>query len=135
MELKNLRPKKETEQQLELEQERKEMELRLRKEQQEQELRLKTQEQEDELRLRQNERKLENERKKADSDKEQRRREIEMRSGSSGATGSHVDDLKSVESGRNLERTACGANSVAHHSVPGQSLSPNVVNDTPKNVK
>ena len=138
MELENLRAKKTTEQrlrerQLELEQEREELELRQRKEQQERELRLTLQQQEDQLRLRQHERELENERKKGDADKEQRRMEIELTKRSSGASGSQVDDLESVGSKRNLERTAGWANSVAQHSGPSQPLSPNVVINSPKN--
>ena len=123
MELENLRAKKETEQrlqerQLELEQEREEMELRRRNEQHEQELCLKLQQQEDELRLRQHEREHENKRKKAEAYEEQRRMEIELTKGSSRASGSQLDNLKSVGSRRNLERTGGWANSVAQHSGP-----------------
>ena len=128
MELETLRAKKKTEKQLrerqlELEQEHEEMELRRQKEQKEQELRLKLQQKEDELCLRQHERELENERKKAEADEEQRRMEIELKKGSSGASGSQVDDL---------ERTTGWANSVAQRSGPSRPLSPSVVIDPPK---
>ena len=127
MELENLKAKKETEQrlrerQLDLEQEREEIELHrqqqelrlqqqqreqgLQQQQQEQELRLKMQEQEDELRLRQHERALENERKKAEEEDEERRMKLELTKGSSRASGSVADEIESVGSKRNLERTA-----------------------------
>ena len=92
------------------------------------------QQQEDELRLRQHERELENERKKAEADEEQRRMEIELTKGSSEALGLQVDDLESVGSRRNLERTAGWANSVAQQSSPSRLPSPNVVINPPKNV-
>ena len=76
------------------------------------------QQQEDELRVRQHERDLENERKKTESDEEQRRIEIESTKGSSRASGSQADDLKSVGSRCNLEQTAGWANSVAQQSGP-----------------
>ena len=84
--------------------------------------------------MRQHERELENERKKAEDDKEQRRMEIELTKGISRASGSQVDDLKSVGSRRNLERTAGLANSVAQHSGPSRPLSPSVVIEPPMNV-
>ena len=121
MELKNLRDKKETDQrlrerQLELEQEREEKELRrqqeeLRQRYREQELRQK--QQEDELRLQQHERALENEIKKAEEDKEQRRLKLELTKESSRASGSVADEIESVGSKRNHERTAGSAESVA----------------------
>ena len=157
MELENLRAKKETEQrlrerQLELEQEREEIELRRQQEelrlqqqqeelrlqhqqqQQEQELRLKMQQKEDELRFRHHERVLENERKKAEEDEEQRRLKLELTKGSSRASGSVADEIESVGSKRNHEKTAGWAESVAQQSVPRRPLSPNVVIDPPTNV-
>ena len=146
IELKNLKAKKETEKrlrelQLELEQEREETELRcqqeelrLQQQQQEQELRLKMQQQEDELRLRQHGRTLENERKKAEEEEEERRMKLELTKGSSRASGSEADEIESVGSKRNHERTAGWAESVAQHSVPRRPLSPNVVIDPPTNV-
>ena len=146
MELENLRAKKETEQrlrgrQLGLEQEREEIELRrqqeelrLQQQQQEQELRLKMQQQEDELRLRQHERALENERKKTEEEEEERRMKLELTKGSSRASGSVADEIGSVGSKRNHERTAGWAESVAQQSVHRRPLSPNVVIDPPTNV-
>ena len=90
----------------EIELRRQQEELRLQQHHREQEL----QQQEDELRLRHRERELENARKKTEADEEQRRMEIELTKGSSRASGSQVDDLESVESKRNLERTAGWAN-------------------------
>ena len=101
--------------------------------QREQELRLKIQQQEDELRLRQHERALENTRKKAEEDEEQRRMKLELTKGSSGASGSVADEIESVGSRRNHERTAGWAESVAQESVPRRPLSPNVVIDPPTN--
>ena len=60
--------------------------------------------------------------------------EIELRRGSSRASGSQADDLVSVGSRHNLERTASWENSVAQHSGPSRPLSPNVVIDPLKNV-
>ena len=60
--------------------------------------------------------------------------EIELTKGSSRVSGSQVDDLESVGSRRNLERTAGWANWVAQHSVPSRPLSPNVVIEPPENV-
>ena len=159
MELENLKAKKETEQrlrerQLELEQEREEIELRrqqeelhlqqkqqqqrreqeLQQQQQEQELRLKMQQQEDELRLQQHERALENEKKKAEEEEEERRMKLELTKGSSRASGSVADEIESVGSKRNHERTPGWAESVAQQSVPRRPLSPNVVIDPPTNV-
>ena len=144
MELENLKAKKETEQrprerQLELEQEREERKLcrqqeELRLQQQEQEVRLKMQQQEDELRLRQYERALENERKKAEEEEEERSMKLEPTKGSSRASGSVADEIESVGSKRNHERTAGWAGSVAQQSVPRRPLSPNVVIDPPTNV-
>ena len=135
MELQNLGAKKDTEQrlqerQLELEQEREEMELR----RQQVELRLNMQQQEDELRHRQHERALENERKKAEEEEEQRRLNFELTKGSSGASGSVADEIESVGSRRNQEKTAGWAESVAQQSVPRRPLSPNVVINPPTNV-
>ena len=96
-----------------MEQEREEIQLRR---QQEEELRLK-------LKLhRQHEQALENERKKADADEEQRQLCLELREGSSRASGSKVEDLESFGSRRNLERTAGWANSVAPHSKPPKNF-------------
>ena len=160
MELENLRAKKETEhrlreRQLELEQEREELELRrqqeelrlqlqqqqqqrreqeLKQKQQEQELRLKMQWQEDELRFRQHERALENERKKAEEEEEERRMKLELTKGSSRASGSVADEIESVGSKRNHERTAGWSESVAQQSVHRRPPSPNVVIDPPTNV-
>ena len=135
MELENLQAKKKTEQrlrerQLELEQEREEIELR----RQQQELRLKQQQQEDELSLRQQEQALENERRKAEEEEEERRMKLELTKGSSRASGSVADEIESVGSKRNHERTAGWAESVAQQSVPRRPLSPNVVIDPPTNV-
>ena len=152
MELENLRAKKETEQrlrerQLELEQDREEIEVRRQKEelrlqqqqqqqqqQQEQELRLKMQQQEDEPRLQQHERTLENERKKAEEEEEERSMNLQLTKGSSRGSGSVADEIESVGSKRNPERTAGWAESVAQQSVPRRPLSPNVVIDPPMNV-
>ena len=159
MELENLRAKKETEQrlrerQLELEQEReetelrrqqeelrlqqqkqqREQELRLQQQQHEQELRLKIQQEEDDLRLRQHERALENESRKAEAAEEQRRPKLELPKGDSRAFRSVADEIESVGSRRNQEKTAGWAESVAQHSVARRQLSPNVFNDPPTNV-
>ena len=159
MELKNLRAKRETEQrlqerQLELEQEPKEtelrrqqeelrlqqrkqqqeQELRLQQHQQEQELRLKMQQEEDDLRLRQHERALEHESRKAEADEEQRRPKLELPKGDSRASGSVADEIESVGSRRNQEKTAGWAESVAQHSVARRQLSPTVFIDPPTNV-
>ena len=159
MELEHLKAKKETEQrlrerQLELEQEREEIELRrqqeelrlqqqqqqqrreqeLQQQQQEQELRLRMQQQEDELRFRQQERALENERKKAEEEEEQKRMKLELTKGSSRASGSVADEIESVGSKRNQERTARWAEAGAEQSVPQRPLSPNAVIDPPTNV-
>ena len=143
MELENLRAKKETEQRLrerklELEQEREHLELRrqqeeLQHQQQEQELHLKMQQQEDELRLQQHERALENERKKAEEEEEERLMKLKLTKGSSRASGSVADEIESVGSKRNHERTAGWAESVAQQSVHRRPLSPNVVIDPPTN--
>ena len=147
------------ERQLELEQEREEVELRRQQEelrlqqqqlqqQQEQELRLQQQQQQqqqdelrlkmhqrkDELRLRQHDRALEKERKTAEADEEQRRLELELTKGSSRASGSVADEIESVGSRRNHERTAGWAESVAQKSVPRRPLSPNLVIAPPTNV-
>ena len=92
------------------------------------------QQQEDELRLRQHERALENERKKAEEEEEKRRMKLELTKGSSRASGSVADEIESVGSKRNYERTAGWAESVAQQSVHRQPLSPNVVIDPPANV-
>ena len=146
MELENLRAQKETEQrlrerQLGLEQEREEIELRpqqeelrLQQQQQDQELRLKMQQQEDEMCLRQHERALENERKKAEEEEDERRMKLELTKGSSRASGSVADEIGSVGSKRNHERTAGWAESVAQQSVHRRPLSPNFVIDPPTNV-
>ena len=145
MELENLRAKKETKQrlrerQLGLEQEREGIELRrqqdelsLQQQQQKQELRLKMQQQADELHLRQHEPALDNERKKAEEEEEERRMKLELTKGSSRASGSVADEIGSVGSKRNHERTAGWAKSVAQQSVHRRPLSPNVVIDPPTN--
>ena len=151
------------ERQLELEQEREEIELRrqqeelrlqqqqqqqrreqelqqqqqeqeLQQQQQEQELRLMMQQQEDELRFRQHERALGNERRKAEEDEEERRMKFELTKGSSRASESVADEIESVGSKRNHERTAGWVESGAQQSVPQRPLSPNVVIDPPTNV-
>ena len=151
------------ERQLELEQEREEIELRrqqeelrlqqqqqqqrreqelqqqqqeqeLQQQQQKQELRLKMQQQEDDLRFRQHERALENERRKAEEDEEERRMKFELTKGSSRASGSVANEIESVGSKRNHERTAGWVESGAQQSVPQRPLSPNVVIDPPTNV-
>ena len=104
----------------------------LQQQKREQELRLKIQQQEDQLRLRQ--RPLENERKKAGEDEKQRRLKLALTKGSSKASGSVADDIESVGSKRNHERTAGWAESVAQQSVPRRPLSPNVVIDPPTKV-
>ena len=109
---------------------RQQEELRLQQHQREQEL----QQQEDELHLQQHERELENERKKTEADEEQKRIEIELTKGSSGASRSQVDDLESIGSRRNLERTVGWTNSVAQQSGPSRPLPPNVLIDPSKNV-
>ena len=145
MELENLRSKNETEQQLqerqlELEQEHEEIELcrqqeELRLQQQpEQELRLQMQQQEGQLRLQQHERVLENKRKKAEADEEQKRLKFELIKGSSRASGSVADQIESVVSRHNHERTAGWAESVIQQSVPRRPLSPNVIINPPTNV-
>ena len=91
------------------------------------------QQQEDELRLRQHERALVNERKKAEEE-EERRMELELNKGSSRASGSAADEIESVGSKRNHERTAGWAESGAQQSVHRRPLSPNVVIDPPANV-
>ena len=58
--------------------------------------------------------------------------ETELTRGSSQASGSQADDLESVGSRCNIERTAGWANSVAQESGPCRPLSPNVVMDPPK---
>ena len=91
------------------------------------------QQQEDELRLAQHERALENERKKAE-EKDERRTELELTKGSSRASGSVADEIESVGSKRNHERTAGWAESVAQQCVPRRPISPKVVIDPPTNV-
>ena len=92
------------------------------------------QQKEDELRLRQHERALENKRKKAEEDEEQRRLKLELTKGSSRASGSVADEIESVGSIRNHERTAGWAESVAQQPATRRPLSPNVVIDPPTNV-
>ena len=92
------------------------------------------QRQEEELRFRQHERALENERKKAEEDEEQRRLKLELTKGSSRASGSVADEIESVGSRCNQERTAGWAESVAQQSVPRRPLSPNVVINPPTTV-
>ena len=59
---------------------------------------------------------------------------LELTKGSSRASGSVADEIESVGSKRNHERTAGWAESVAQQSVPRRPLSPNVVIDSPTNV-
>ena len=92
------------------------------------------QQQEDELRLRQHERVLENERKKAEAEEEQRRLKLELTKGSSRESESVADEIESVGSRQNHERTAGWTESVARRSVPRRPLSSNVVIDPPTNV-
>ena len=119
----------------ELQQQQRELELRLQQQQQQEpELRLKMQQQEDELPLRQHERALENERRKAEAEKEQSRLKIELTKGSSRASRSVADEIESVASRRNQERTAVWAEPVAQQSVPRRPLSSNFVIDPPTSV-
>ena len=90
--------------------------------------------QEDELRLRQQEQVLENERNKAEADEEQRRLKLELTKETSRASGSVADELESVGSRQNHEKTAGWAESVAQQYFPRRPLSRNVVIDTPTNV-
>ena len=76
------------------------------------------QQQEDELSLRQHERELENERKKTEDVEGQRRMEIELTNKISRAFGSQADELESIGSRHNLERTAGWASSLAQQSGP-----------------
>ena len=64
------------------------------------------QQQEDDLRLRQHVRALENERRKAEADEEQRRLKLELTKGSSRASRSVADEIETVGSGCNQEKTA-----------------------------
>ena len=59
---------------------------------------------------------------------------LELTKGSSRASGSVADEIESVGSKRNHERTAGWAESVAQQSVHRRPLSPNVVIDPPVNV-
>ena len=59
---------------------------------------------------------------------------LELTKGSSRASGSLADEIGSVGSKRNHERTAGWAESVAQQSVHRRPLSPNVVIDPPTNV-
>ena len=77
---------------------------------------------------------LENERKKAEAEEEQRRLKLELIKGSSRASGSVADEIESVGSRQNHEKTAGWAESVAQRSVPRRPLSSNVVIDPPTNV-
>ena len=76
------------------------------------------QQQEDEMRFRQQERVLENERKKAEAEEEQRRLKLELTKRSSRASGSLADEIESVGSRPNHERTVGWAESEAQQSVP-----------------
>ena len=62
---------------------------------------------------------------------EQRRLKHELTKGSSRASGSVEDEIESVGSRHNQERTAGWAKSVAQQSVPERPLSPNIVIDPP----
>ena len=64
-------------------------------------------------------------------EEEQRRLKLELIKGSSRASGSVADEIESVGSRRNHEKTDELAESVAQHSVPRRPLSPNVVIDPP----
>ena len=59
---------------------------------------------------------------------------LELTKGSSRASGSVVDEIESVGSKQNHEKTTGWAESVAQQSVPGRPLSPNVAIDLPTNV-
>ena len=59
---------------------------------------------------------------------------LELTKGSSRASGSVADEIESVGSKRNHERTAGWGESVAQQSFPRRSLSPNVVIEPPTNV-
>ena len=71
---------------------------------------------------------------KAEEEEEERRMKLELTKGSSRASGSVADEIESVGSKRNHERTAGWAESVAQQSVHRRLLSPNVVIDPPANV-
>ena len=71
----------------------------------------------DELRLRQHERALENEKTKAEEDEKHRHLKLELTKGSLRASGSEADEIESVGSKRNTERTAGWAESVARSEV------------------
>ena len=59
---------------------------------------------------------------------------LELTKGNSRASGSVADEIESVGSKRNQERTARWAEAGAEQSVPQRPLSPNVVIDPPTNV-
>ena len=61
--------------------------------------------------------------KKAQEDEEQRRLKLELTKGSSRASVSVADEIESVRSRQNQERTAGWAESVAQQSVPRRPLS------------
>ena len=65
----------------------------------------------------------------------QRRMEIELTNKSLRAFGSQADELESIGSRHNLERTEGWTKSVAQQPGPSRPLSPNVVINPPKNVK
>ena len=77
---------------------------------------------------------LKTKKQKAEEDDEQRRIKLELTKGSSRASGSVADEIESIGSRRNHERTAGWAESVAQQSVPRRPLSPNVVIDPPTNI-
>ena len=62
------------------------------------------------------------------------RLKLELTKGSSSSSGSVADEIESVGSRRNQERTGGWAESVAQQSFPRRPLSPNVVIDPPTNV-
>ena len=70
-----------------------------------------------------------NDRKKAEEEEEERRMKLELTKGSSRASGSVADEIGSVGSKRNHERTLGWAESVAPQFVHRRPLSPNVVID------
>ena len=92
------------------------------------------QQQEEKLRLRQHKRAIENEKRKADAEQEQGRLKLELTKGSSKASELVANEIESVASRRNQERTEGWAESVAQQYVPRRPLSSNIVIDPPKNV-
>ena len=88
--------------------------------------------QEQELRLRQRGRELDNEGNKAEPKEQQRHLQIELTKGSSGASGSAVDDTECVRSRTKTRITPIWLKTVTEHSGPSRPLSPDCVVDPPK---